>query len=457
MRREPNYLMLGATVAAIAVMFVGVLLFLAGAGGWGRSYQKIRVTFAHDMPLPKLLGGAEVTCGGMPVGKVKSVDLKALPRDDGKPGQDLYIVVDALVDEQVGLRRDCKIRAEGPPLGGGGTLVIVHRGLSSQPLPDGATVSGLAPAGLNAVVGTLGDKLAGELDDKNPEGLLHLIKSQLDAAAPASLMFKVNAIASDLVATSGQVRRQLDPEQQGALMAKLDATLADIKTLTGAMRNEADAQNPGALLARLHGILSALASASQNAAAMLQESRPTIQATLSNVQGTSGMIKDDLLPSLMTQVDPGQTGSLMSKFQAAADKTNAALDNISQLSGSAKNLLIVNQDPIDATVINLRETSEHLRAASREIRRNPWKLLYQPSKNEVRQESVADAARSFSDAAGSLDAAFARLEAYVRSAGASLPADDPQLKDMQEHLAVSLKNLTASEKRFWDLFLSPQR
>ncbi len=127
------------------------------------------------------------------------------------------------------------------------------------------------------------------------------------------------------------------------------------------------------------------------------------------------------------------------------------------MSDSAKNLLVINQDSIDATINNLRETSEHLRAASREIRRNPWKLLYQPSRSEVKQESVADAARSFSDAAGKLDAAFARLEAYVRSAGPSLPADDPQLKSMQEYLGLSLKNLTESEKRFWELFLSSQR
>jgi len=456
MRREPNYLMLGATVAAIAAMFLGVLLFLAGAGGWGRSYQNIRVTFAHDLPLPKLMRGAEVTCGGMPVGKVTRADLEVLPREGGLPGQDLYIVVDALVDEQVGLRRDCKIRAEGPPLGGGGTLVIVHRGLSSDRLADGATVEGMAPAGLNAVVGTLGDKLAGELDDRNPQGLLHLIKGQLDATSSASLIFKLNAIADDLAATSGRIKQQLDPEQRGALMARLNDTLADIKDVTGALRTEAEARNPGALLSQLHAILSALGNASQDAAAMLQESRPTIQATLNNVQGTSRIIKDNLLPSLMAQVDPSETGSLLSKLQAAADKANVTLENVRQMSDSAKNLFIVNEDSIDATIGNLRETSEHLRAASREIRRNPWKLLYQPSKTEVQQESIADAARSFSDAAGKLDAAFARLEAYVRSAGASLPADDPQLKDMQERLSVSLKNLTESEKRFWELFLSRQ-
>jgi ABC-type transporter Mla subunit MlaD len=121
------------------------------------------------------------------------------------------------------------------------------------------------------------------------------------------------------------------------------------------------------------------------------------------------------------------------------------------MSGAAKEILTVNQDSIDATIGNLRETSDHLRAASREIRRNPWRLLYQPTKNEMKQTAVADAARSFSDAAGKLDAAFARLEAYVKTAGPSLPADDPKLKEMQDHLDVTLKGLTEEQKKFWAL------
>jgi len=451
MRREPNYLLLGTTVAVIAILFFAVLMFLAGAGAWGHSFQKVHVRFAHDLPLPSLGSGALVTCGGMPVGKVKDVHLEAAPAADGQAGQNLYLVVDAVIDKQVGLRSDCKLRAEGPPLGGNGTLVIVHRGLDPQTLADGATVTGLAPAGLNAVVGQLGDKLALELDDKNPRGLLSLVKGQLDPSSSVSLMFKFNTIAQDLVFTAAQIKRQFDAEQQGALLAKLDATLSDVKAVTGALRSEADAQNPGAMLARLHNILAALSDASRAAAGMFQENRPTVQSTLTNVQNTTAMITSGLMPSLMTQMDPDAGSSLLGKFHAAADKTNATLGNMQQMSGAAKDLLTVNQDSIDATIANLRETSDHLRAASREIRRNPWKLLYQPSKSEIKQTAVADAARSFADAAGKLDAAFARLEAYVKTAGPSMPADDPKLKQMQDSLDAALKGLTEEQKKFWAL------
>lgn len=452
MRREPNYLLLGATVAVIVVLFVGVLIFLAGTSTWGRSYQTIQVKFSHDMPLPRLDSGAEVTCGGIPVGKIDRVDLKALPGEDPAGPADLCLVVQAKVDKTVELRKDCKIRAEAPPLGGSGTLTIVHRGYSTLKLSNDELVQGLSPSGLNAVVGQLGDKLAVELDDKNPQGLLRLVKGQLDTASSESLMSRINGIASDLLVVSGRMKQQLDPQQQGALLATLDGALSDIKTVTGSLREEANTQNPLAMFGRLNGILSALHQASQGAAGMVQDNRPTVQTALSNVQDTTAIIKGSFMPSLLAQLDAAEQTSLMSKFHAAADKTNATLSNLQDMTGSVRNLVLVNQDSLESTILNLQETSEHLRGASREIRRNPWRLLYQPKPGEVKQVAVADAARSFSDAAGKLDSSFARLEAYVRNAGPSLPADDPQLKQFQAELGLSLKNLTESEKKFWELF-----
>ena len=359
--------------------------------------------------------------------------------------------VQAAIDKAVGLRRDCKIRAEGPPLGGSGTLVVVHRGLSSEKLSKDELVEGLAPAGLNAVVGQLGERLAAELDDRNPEGLLRLVKSQLDATSSASLMSKIHAIAGDLVATSAQLRRQMDPEQQGALLAKLDATLCDVKTITGTLRDEASTQNPAAMLGKIHGILSSLSQASQTAAGLLTDNRAAVQTTLSNVQDTTAMIRSNLMPSLLMQMDAATADSLLSKFHVAADRTNSTLGNLQQMTGSAKNLMLVNEESLESMILNLRETSEHLRAAAREIRRNPWRLLYRPTSAEFKQVAVADAARSFSDAAGRLDSAFARLEAYTRTAGANLADDDPHLKQLQEQLAAALNNLAESEKKFWDL------
>ncbi len=449
MRSEPNYVLLGAAVTLIAVLFFGVVLFVAG-GGWGRDYQTVFVKFPHDLPLPPLASGATVTCGGMNVGTVESAKLAAFPAGD--TGDDrLFLLIEATVDRQVGLRTDCRIRAEAPPLGGGGNLVIVHRGHADQVLADKQTVEGLAPTGLNAVVGQLGDTLAAELDSTNRQGLLYLVKSQLDPASSASLMFKVNAIADDLVATAGQIRTQLDADEKNTLMASLDDALTNVKAVTAALRAESAAEDPAAMFGKLHAILASLGQASRTAAGMLQDNRQPIEATMANVRDSTAAIKDGLMPAVMAQLDPHDAVSLLGKFHTASDTTNQTLRNIEQMSTGASRLLTVNRDSIDATIANLLETSDHLRAASREIRRNPWRLLYRPGDKEFKEVAVADAARSFSDAAGKLDAAFARLQTYVQSAGPSLPADDAQLHRLQDQLGTALEKLSETEKQFWQL------
>jgi len=454
MQREPNYLALGATVAVILTLFFGVVLFIAGTGQWGKAYQKVTIRFPHTLPLPTLKAGSQVVCGGTPAGTVRSVELRNIQADPKSDRRDLFVVVEAEIDAALDLRKDCQVRAEGPPLGGQGRLIVVNRGTSPEALTEDDVIEGLPPTGLGAVVQNLGDRLAEELDDKNTESLLYKIKSQLDAEVPASLLAKIHGIADDLKATTDRIRTELEPAEQEALLAKLHAALSDVRAVTAALRKEADAQNPSALLGGVHTLLAALQQASQSAAAVLQENRPTVRSALANIQAATSSIRERLIPSVVAQVDVNEEASLMAKFHAAADRTNAALQNVNEMTATARNLLAVNRDSLDQTVQNLRETSEHLRAASREIRRSPWRLLYQPSAEELERTRVVEAARMFSDAAARLDDAFGRLKAYVQAAGPALAPDDPQLRQLQEHLKLAFEKLTAAEKHFWEKFAS---
>lgn len=454
MQREPNYLALGLTVTVILTLFFGVLLFIAGTGRWGRTYQKVTVRFPHTLPLPALKAGSEVVCGGTPAGTVRSVKLQNIKVDPKSDRGDLFVVVEAEIDTAIDLRKDCQVRAEGPPLGGQGRLIVVNRGTSPEPLTEDDLIEGLPPTGLGAVVQNLGDRLAEELDDKNTESLLHKIKSQLDTEVPASLLAKIHTITDDLKATTGQIRNQLDPGQQEALIVKLDAALSDVQAMTAALRAETNAQDASALLGRVHTALVALQEASRSAAAILRENRPAVRSTLANVQAATESITERLIPSVTAQMDANHEASLMAKFHVAADRTNAALENLSEMTGTARNLLAVNRDSLDQTVQNLRETSEHLRTASREIRSSPWRLLYQPSEAELERMRIVEAARLFSDAAARLDDAFSRLKAYLQAAGPTLEPQDQQLKKLQERLKLAFEKLTEAEKHFWQRLVS---
>jgi len=453
MRREPNYTILGLVVLALIAMFVGVILFIAGTAQWRRSYQKIVVRFDHTLPLPPLKPGSEVICSGAVVGEVTRVRFEEVrPAPDKRPR--LFLVVDAKVDRSLGLRTDCKIRAEGPPLGGQGRLVIVNRGSAAQMLTPQTPLVGLPPTGLNAVIQTLGDRLAAELDESNPKSLLGRIKSQLDPDAADSLVAKIHNIADNLVATANQIRLQLDPQQRETLLAKLDATLTDLQHVTAAFRKEANSQDSDALLGKLHAMLSTLQSASRSAAIILDENRPAVRTTLGNVREATAQIKDRLIPSMVAQMEVDQPGSLMAKFQAAADRINAALENLRRMTSTAQKLLAMNRENLDQTFQNLKETSQHLKAASKEIRRNPWRLLYKPTLAELERLQIVEAARAFSDAAAKLDDALTRLKSYVEAAGPALPPDDPQLKRLREGLIRAFNRLTEAQNAFWEKLAS---
>ncbi len=40
----------------------------------------------------------------------------------------------------------------------------------------------------------------------------------------------------------------------------------------------------------------------------------------------------------------------------------------------------------------------------------------------------------------------------MKTASPSVGSDDPQIRQLQEELNLSLKNLTQSEKKFWEVF-----
>jgi hypothetical protein len=94
----------------------------------------------------------------------------------------------------------------------------------------------------------------------------------------------------------------------------------------------------------------------------------------------------------------------------------------------------------------LRDTSSNLENASAEIRRSPWRLLYQPKADELSNLNIYDSAREFSEAATRLnDAATA-----VRDA-AKDPAISPErMKELLDALDTSFEKYRTVETKLWE-------
>jgi ABC-type transporter Mla subunit MlaD len=438
---------LGVTVIVIIALFFGTVIFIGGAAIWGPKTRTVRVYFRHDMSLPTLKNGGDVRCGGQRVGSIESVEMRELPADqvtgkskkaaDDDKGLRLAIVVTAEIDRAVGLREDCQITAEGPTLGGSGWLIIRNRG-TAKPLGPDTPVIGLRPGGLAAVTETLtqlGDTLSQELDAQNAE----------------SLLGKIHRSLSDVNVMTSAVKEQLDASDQKALLAKLHRSVGDINAITGELRHQMDPKADRVALGKMHAALDAVNAGLDEAVAMLKENREPVRDTVAHVRSTARTLDSRIAAAIADQLDVHRHASLLAKVHEDVDRIGESLKDVNAITADVRELLAVNKPAVERTLVNFKETSGHLKAAAKDLRRNPWRLLYQPSDKETREMNVFDAARAFADAATRLDDASVRLEALIAEYPTTRPADAAELRALQDELQATFEKFSQAEAALWNM------
>ena len=463
--RQADEFKLGLTVLIIIALFFGTIVFIGGAGAWGRKTQTIQVRFDHEFGLPVLKTGGEVRCGGQQVGSIQKVELQELPASPGagepttapvlaESQPRLVVVVTIEVDTTVGLRQDCEIVAEGPTLGGSGWLIIRDRGTSAVAASGDKPITGQPPGGFAAIADNLaemGANLSAELDPKNPDGLLATVKIQLDAALATSLLGKIHRSLDDINVMTAAVEEQLDVHERQALLAKLNSSMDDFNLITGELRRQMDPKADRVVLSKIHGALDALGGALDQAVGMLEENREPIHETIAHIRSTAQKLDERIAEAIANQLDVRNHASLMAKIHLDVDRIGQSLADINQITADTRQIITLNKPAIERTLANIKQTSDHLKAASKDLRRNPWRLLYQPSEKETRELNIFDAARAYADAATQLDDASSRLEALAKASQPGIAPDDPDLLDVRRQLKESFEKFSQVESALWSI------
>jgi ABC-type transporter Mla subunit MlaD len=442
MPRERNAFRLGLTLIVFFILFLAVLVFLAPRGGGDLRFS---VRYPHDAFATVLKPGGEVSCGGAAVGTIKSVDLREMKNGKAGEGATLYVVVDVAVDSSLGLRKDCTIMPEDLLLGGPGKLVIANRGVG-EPLKGGEQIDGETVVSVAALTRLLG----AQLDPDDPRSLLAMIRGQLDPADARSMVSKLHTSMDDLNVVTASIRNQLDARERAALMAKLHGILDHINETTSLLRNEMDRSAGATMLAKLHAMLDTLDGGLNTATAMLTENREPIAQAVGHLRGTTRILEERIATRIAQQLDPADAASLVAKVHVSIDRLGTSLRDINVITASSRELIVLNQEQLGRMVGNMKETSDHLKAASKEIRRSPWRLFYQPTVEEAAQANIFDAARSFSEAATRLDDAVVRIEAMTGGDLGTQPAGDDQLIEIRDALQQTFQNFTKAEAALWE-------
>ena len=181
----------------------------------------------------------------------------------------------------------------------------------------------------------------------------------------------------------------------------------------------------------------------------------------------AGEAAKKLIEHVDSKVDPA-----VDKYNTVATKTGDMMDSVRDMIGpSAKDwkgtiadlheittklntelpkMLDKVQGSIDSARTALQDvqtTAANTRDISAEVRRNPWRLLYQPKADEMANLNLYDSARQFAQGANDLNDAAQALRDALKTRGGDAKKED--IDKLVERLKTSADNFHDVEDKLW--------
>ena len=180
---------------------------------------------------------------------------------------------------------------------------------------------------------------------------------------------------------------------------------------------------------------------------ILGDSKTDIRGSIANINSTTSTLKERL-PKTMDCADAflDKTTAAIEIAKGSLDDIQSASANLKEATAEAKSVLMRNRSKIDSILTSLRGTSSNLEFASSEIRRSPWRLLYQPKPDEVSNLSLYDSTRAFAEAASHLD----DWRLALRDATMDKSTKPEQFEALMNDLKLSFDKYKSVEDKLWD-------
>ncbi len=430
-KKQRNETVVGLTVLLVLMLTIYVVVTLGDWQNLFRDKKEITIEQPYTIGLKGLSAGSPVLLGGAKIGQITATDISY----DKKADQvNVYFTLE--IPEEYPLRQDCLLSPLSNVLGGQASLDIKSLGEKKEIIGDGAVVQGVE---FETSIADAIDSLKNELDSKTAGSLLYNLKEQVDKENPDSILASLVATAVNLKSITQQIDEQVEvDEEKQTLMFKVHEVLNKLDAISVSLRDQLElepGEDTATMMAKMHTALDALNSSLEQIDAMVKENRPGITETINSLKVTAKKVEESL---------PGIIEELNATMASAKEAMGSARDAL----GKVKEILSVNQESIDRMVRNLDEVSVNLKMASREIRRAPWKLLYQPDKDELQLQGVIDAASGFASGAERLDEATVRLKALLGSAGEDV--DPKRIESILAELETSFERFQKAENKLWE-------
>ena len=398
-----------------AGIFVTTILALALAVGFVllkvdlfSKYQTLVLQFDTTEGVSGLSRGSEVKVGGLSVGRVTLI-APEIDKDGNLAAINVSIEIMAGIPVRYSDTAPEGANAEVIRVGSlvGSTAIINFNSLGQAPAP----------------VLKSGDMLLAT----RGSGMLTTL------VGPANAV-RTNEIIKGLAVTAAWLKTI--PEEY---RTRIVPTLQNLSTTTANFNQDYDAWRKP-----IGDTLLSAQSFTGNADQLLKDNKAKFSQLMDSTMGDAKIIASEFrtksLPALQKLLDQG------------ADAASSLSNSLDQIEQQMPARLIDLRD----FMLDAREIAGQFKLAAIEIRRSPWKLLYQPKPGEVAHENLYNATRAFALATADLKTASASLQAVLAQDANKFNSDENFRKEVRQEVLDSLEKYDAAQRQLFEVLAAPQ-
>ena len=424
-------LAVGVFVVVALALGVGIILWLGAADMLSPEGQTAVFYTPQSSGALGLKEGYDVNLGDQKIGKIIEVRLDAENR------RCLYVV--RLQRTDIKIRADAKAAVDSPPLGM--PKLVVYEIGSAQTLANHENPVELRPGGLAKAMNDLAS-----VTEKLKE-IATSVQNELDPDRAEALLAKIHTIVGDLkiasadvVTIAGNVKDETDAGIDTSLMSKLQQSVDNVTYITANLRQETDPNTAATVLAKVHDSLDDVNRVTTDIREMMSETRPKVTKIMDNVVKTTDKIEAYVSKDV---------AKILADVRAANTKILEIAGDFAAVSEETKQIIVLNRDNIDKIIDDMAQVSDNLKATSKEIRRNPWRLIHKPDEKEIETQALYDAARAYSEGATSLNRALSKVKLLHKEYPKGIDPNNPELPKIRKSLNTTFDRFQKVEQALW--------
>ncbi|MGH7242281.1 MAG: MlaD family protein [Phycisphaerales bacterium] len=348
--------------------------------------NKFTIRFNMAAGAPGLKPDSQVTLGGQKIGSVTSVGFDA---------DTSHVLVGVRVRADYPVYSNAIVGLERPLLGSQSWINISSVGSGGEKLTSGAIIDGRPAGGFLAQFGL------------TQEDVRKLLDSTQDTVTAVNELVKANRPKIDGIVDDVRGITKTTSEHWPKWVDQFDVTFNNVSAFSKTLGPMGD---------NFNGKIDEFGKLLGNVNSVIDENRPNIKQITTDASAMTAELRNQTIPS------------------------------VNNIAKSVENWCATELPELRRSVANLRLMTEQAKRAIVEIRAQPWRLFFQPSKKELETDVLFWAANAYADAVSDLRSASEGMQQTLALANAAKPGTGPsatmldaQFKLLQDSMQIYKK------------------